>query len=96
MSIIEIGVAKPNSQAYIPTLREFAKIIRGEHPNWRGDRILNAETFLRDFRDQDLAASNAMGQAIEEDISYFSKQTDLPFKRLHQMANLLCKRVDTL
>lgn len=96
MSIIENVLATPGSQAYLPTVRELAKIIRGEHPNWRGDRVLNAETFLRDFRDQDLAAANAMGQAIEEDISYFSKQTDLPFKRLHQMANLLCKRVDTL
>lgn len=37
-------------------LSEFALIVRGEHPAWSGDRLLNAETFFYRFlRDCDWA-----------------------------------------
>jgi hypothetical protein len=49
-------------------LDELSKIIRGEHPGWKGDRIRNAEGFLwRIGQDFDEAA--AIADDIERNIA---------------------------
>jgi hypothetical protein len=96
MSIFELLHPRSCNPDHLKTLNEMAQIIRGLHPRWGGDRILNAETFLRDYRDQNIEEALTMGLDIEANINHFSQETHLPFKRLHQVANFLCKRVDNL
>lgn len=30
---------------HVETVREYARIVRGEHPGWKGDPVLNGESF---------------------------------------------------
>jgi len=34
-----------NHMDHLDRVKEFAAITRGEHPDWKGDRILNGETY---------------------------------------------------
>lgn len=55
---------------HVDFVNEYAAIVRGEHPNWKGDATLNAETFARrigyDFPgDADVFAQSLLDAATE-------------------------------
>lgn len=80
----------------VESLKEFASVIRGEHKDWRGDKRANAEQFLLNIRRSTPLAACTFGHDIEENIQAFSDETGLPFRTLHQAANVLCNRVNSL
>lgn len=74
---------------YLHLLLTYTKIRRGEHPDWRGDRIYNADTFV--YRTAHKAVGNwRQGDFIAEDIeanlAAYSDATGLPHSRLEFVA----------
>lgn len=78
--------------AHLATLQEMAKIIRGEHLGWRGDRIHNAETFLHHLQRERPEDGIALARAFRENPSAFSAATGLSPERVGWAASRLEER----
>lgn len=85
-----------NTLNHLDTVKEFAQIVRGEHPGWTGDRRSNGGFFLYTLRKDMPEFATALGQDIENNVKDFSDETGLPFRTLHQAANVLCGRTTDL
>lgn len=74
---------------HVIIMQEMAEILRGDHPGWEGNRILNAETHLalihRDLPDEALA----LAENVEAHLPEFSELTGLHPDRLRWAANRL-------
>lgn len=71
------------------TLEEFARIVRGEHPGWKGDRRHNGGVFLYERRREDPVAAKALAFALECKMGAFSEATGLPLRTLEQAQRVL-------
>lgn len=74
---------------HLAIMKEMANIIRGEHPAWGGDRILNAETFLRRIANDMPRAALDLADDLMANKSDFSDRTGLSPDRIHWAANRL-------
>jgi hypothetical protein len=70
---------------HIDRVREFASVTRGEHPLWKGDRILNGETYgFRIGLECDEAAEIVRSLGIAE--REYSLLTGLPVGSLRRLS----------
>ena len=73
---------------HVPTVVEFARITRGEHPDWKGDRILNGETFgFRIGLESDGASELVRSLGINE--TQYSLLTGLPPGSLRRLSAVI-------
>ncbi len=72
--------------AHIEVAQEAVSILRGAHPAWKGDRILNAETFLRNVG-RDFGMSRAFADDLESSADEFSELLGVSPERVLWMAN---------
>ncbi len=68
---------------------EFAQIIRGEHPNWSGDKRENAGFFLRMLRNDMPEQAKAIAFDVECNLDDYSGLTGLPHRTLEQAQRVL-------
>ncbi len=78
---------------HLEAAKEAVMILRGDHPAWHGDRILNSETFLRrigrDFRNGAAFADDLRGNAAD-----YSTLTGVSPDRIVWMANRVMEGVN--
>ena len=73
----------------LEALQEFARIRRGEHPGWRGDRIANSEWYLRSVRCAGESAARDLASRIELNVAGYSNATGLPARSLINAQRIL-------
>jgi hypothetical protein len=74
---------------HLETIQEFAAIIRGEHPAWKGDRVRNGGFFLRQLHNDFPEEAKALAFDIECNLSSYIEETGLPERRLEQAQKVL-------
>jgi hypothetical protein len=74
---------------HLDTVNEFASIIRGEHPAYRGDRRENAGFFLRQIRNDMPEQAKQLAFDIECNLNDYIKATGLPERTLVQAQKVL-------
>lgn len=70
---------------HVELVKEYAQIVRGEHPRWEGDRVRNAESFAFSIgadNDDALELVRSLGIAERE----YSLLTGLPSGSLRRMS----------
>lgn len=70
-------------------MKELAKILRSEHDGWRGDRIENAECFIRSVKDDLPEYAAVLVRDIEANVTDFSEETGLSPDRIKWAARRL-------
>ena len=73
----------------IETVEELAKIVRGEHAGYRGDRRYNGESFLLRKRSDSPAEAQCLGGALRDRHQEYSNATGLPERTLLQASRVL-------
>lgn len=73
---------------HLDILRTYASIRRGERPGWEGDRVLNAEFYVRreSGRLGD-AAALALAADLEENVTAYSDEVGVPPSRIRWIAS---------
>lgn len=75
--------------SHLETAEEAVMILRGEHPGWdsfKGDRIENAETFLRRVG-QDFNGAEVFADDLDKNRDSFSELLGISPDRVFWMAN---------
>ena len=72
-------------------VREVASILRAEHPGWKGDRIENAEFFLRQLKADFPEDAATLAQDIGQNVEDYSLLTGLSPDRIHWIAQRLTR-----
>lgn len=73
----------------IDTVNEFAKIVRGEHAEWRGDRRYNGGFFLYTMRKNSPEKAKDIAFDIECNLDAYIEETGLPERTLEQAQRVL-------
>lgn len=68
-------------------LKETALILRGEHPAWEGDPVLNAETFLMRFAKDCPHLSHQIANDIAKNLNEASEISGLHPNRCQWIVN---------
>lgn len=71
------------------TIKEFASIVRGEHPAWSGDRRENGGFFLRTIRNDMPEQAKDLAFDIECNLADYVEETGLPERTLIQAQKVL-------
>lgn len=71
------------------TVKEFAQIVRGEHPGWRGDRRRNGGHFLYIIAKDMPEEAKGLAFDIECNLTDYMKETGLPERTLVQAQRVL-------
>lgn len=74
---------------YLNFVQEFAKIRRGIHPAWTGDRINNSEHFLFQKYKADPIEADNIAYDIQYKLDEYSEATGLPLRSLEQAQRIL-------
>jgi len=73
----------------LSTIKEFASIVRGEHPAWSGDRRENGGCFLRTIRNDMPEQAKDLAFDIECNLADYVEETGLPERTLIQAQKVL-------
>lgn len=79
---------------HLETMQEFAKVIRGEHSGWTGDRIANAELFLYRIGTDMPSDAGKLADDLRANAGDFSDNTGLSPDRVRWAANRLIEALD--
>lgn len=71
------------------TMKEFALIIRQQHPAWKGDRVLNGGAFLRKIFLDMPEDAKALAFDLECNAKDYSEETGIPEQRIFQASKVL-------
>lgn len=74
---------------HLDTVKEFASIVRGEHPAWSGDRRENGGCFLRTIRNDMPDQAKDLAFDIECNLEDYITETGLPERTLIQAQKVL-------
>lgn len=74
---------------HLATVKEFAQVVRGEHPGWAGDRRENGGAFLRRIATDMPDEAKALAFDIECNQADYSTETGLPLRTLEQAQKVL-------
>jgi hypothetical protein len=78
-----------NGMDNLKVMQELAKILQGDHAGWSGDRIENAECFLRSVKNDFPEHVAILVRDIEANITDFSEETGLSLDRIKWAARRL-------
>ncbi len=67
---------------HLSIMQELARILRSEHEGWRGDRIENAESFLRSIKTDFPEVAEILAQDLGANGRDFSEETGLSEDRI--------------
>lgn len=70
-------------------IKEIALILRGEHQGYKGDKIINAEHFIRMYAKSTPNSAHAMGDAISKNIEAASEVSGLHPDRCRWIVGLI-------
>ncbi len=73
--------------------KELAAILRHEHPGWQGDKIMNAETFLRMLAHDMPEQAKAFADDMQANVNAFSDITGLSPDRIKWAVNRIVERL---
>lgn len=83
------AIANHDRVAAIMCMEGLVKIIRGEDPNWEGDRIENAELACRYIYATSPVVSLELAEMLEADASEYSECLGISPDRIQWFANRL-------
>lgn len=75
--------------ALLDAVKEYAAIRRGEHPDWKGDRILNGEEYAFQIGYDYPLDALIFIQSLKDSEREYSMLTGLPPKALRIMADYI-------
>lgn len=73
--------------------KELAAILRHEHPGWRGDKIMNAETFLYMLAHDMPEQAKALADDMQANVTTFSDITGLSPDRIKWAVNRIVEQL---
>lgn len=66
-----------NVMNHLDLMKEFAQILRGEHPAWEGSRIMNGYAFLRRIADDSPEVAEELARDVERNVDDFVEETGI-------------------
>lgn len=74
---------------HLDLMKEFAEVIRGNHPAWSGDRIANGYRFLRRIADDSPEVAEALAKDVERNTSDYIEETGVSPRTMRLVPKVL-------